>query len=377
MADSLALAAGSFSRVLSDTGAVVADSIAPARVRARPLADTGATVSDSIARTAAHPRLLADTGATVVDSLARTATHPRLLPTQARRSPTRSCGPPPPPPGHVADTGASISDSITRTAAHPRSLSDTGATVSDSLVLARLRTVALADTGVAGAAAFSPDSITGLNGWFDASQLGLTDGAGVTTWPDLSGQGRHLIAGTPVYTEDVLNGLPVVRFDGIDDVLYTAATANVQHIFVVAMHRSAVFPDYDGLVGGVSWLILTGNSGTTTWYPYELANTAYHFDGVLVAAGDWPAPMNSQFAVMSVARVTPWPIDFQVGSGPEHRGAELGRRRGRGRRLRPGALRDGAPAGRGLPARQVARGGPTARRSRLDCRHPRQRPDAG
>ena len=376
VADSIALAAGSFSRALSDTGAAVGDSIAPTRVRARSLADTGATVSDSIARTAAHPRLLADTGATVIDSLARTATHPRSLSdtgatisdslvrtaaaaarpvadtgTAISDSITRTATHPrlladsgvtagetltrtavhprllsdvgaaisdslvkTAAGGRLlADTGATISDSLTRTAVHPRALSDTGATVSDSLVLARLRTVALADTGVAGAAAFSPDSITGLNGWFDASQLGLTDGAGVTTWPDLSGQGRHLIAGTPVYTEDVLNGLPVVRFDGIDDVLYTGATANVQHIFVVAMHRSAVFPDYDGLVGGVSWLILTGNSGTTTWYPYELANTAYHFDGVLVAAGDWPAPMNSQFAVMSVARVTPWPIDFQVG----------------------------------------------------------------
>jgi hypothetical protein len=304
------LAGGSVkSRTLADTGAAVTDALV--RKLARALADTGAAVADSVRRSVG--RRLADQGATVADTLVGARFFPRALsdtgaavgdsiaPSLVRARP-------------LAETGAAISDSLVRIAAHPRSLSDAGATVSDALLLVRRTTIALADTGMtAGGAAFSPDSITGLGGWFDASQLGLADGAGVTTWPDLSGLGRNLVAGTPTYRADVLNGLPVVRFDGVDDVLYTGLSASYRHIFVVAMHRLATFPDYDGLVGGVSWLVLTGDSGLARWYPYEPSSTTYHFDGVL-AAGDWPAPMNSQFAVMSVSRhAGPWTMDFQVG----------------------------------------------------------------
>ena len=161
--------------------------------------------------------------------------------------------------------------------------------------------------------AFSPSDLTGLLGWHKADALALADGAGVTTWPDSSGQGRPLDIGAATFKTNVLSGLPVVRFDGVDDVLGTAVTTNPRHIFVVAMYRLATFTTYAGLVGGVSWLVLTGDGGTARWYPYEPESTTYHFDGV-VATGMWPAPMNSEFAVMSVARhAGPWGFAFQIG----------------------------------------------------------------
>ncbi len=58
----------------------------------------------------------------------------------------------------------------------------------------------------------------GMSLWFAASALiGYADGQTVPTWPDISGNGRHGVVatgGVPAYKPNVLNALPVVRFDG-------------------------------------------------------------------------------------------------------------------------------------------------------------------
>jgi hypothetical protein len=71
-------------------------------------------------------------------------------------------------------------------------------------------------SGVQAAGITSPIEIAGLRVWLDASQLGLADGAGVATWPDLSGNNLHpalVGVGAPVYRAAISpKGLPVVRF---------------------------------------------------------------------------------------------------------------------------------------------------------------------
>ncbi len=61
---------------------------------------------------------------------------------------------------------------------------------------------------------------TGLTLWFKADALVLNDGDAVTTWADSSGNGYDLsqsVAGEkPTYKTGILNGKPVVRFDGGD-----------------------------------------------------------------------------------------------------------------------------------------------------------------
>lgn len=61
---------------------------------------------------------------------------------------------------------------------------------------------------------------TGLTLWFKADSLVLNDGDAVTTWPDLSGNGYDASQSTagekPTYKTGILNGKPVVRFDGGD-----------------------------------------------------------------------------------------------------------------------------------------------------------------
>ena len=88
-----------------------------------------------------------------------------------------------------------------------------------------------------------PADLTGLVIWLDASQLGLANGAAVTTWPDLSGAGRNLAAGqgtVPHLKTNELNGLSVVRFDGIDNVLQGVAV--VPGSYLPHLHRRQIQP---------------------------------------------------------------------------------------------------------------------------------------
>lgn len=73
---------------------------------------------------------------------------------------------------------------------------------------------------------FSPTMISGLELWLDADQIeGLNDGDPVANWPDMSGNGFDGTqadgARKPTYETNELNGKPVVRFDGSDDLILT------------------------------------------------------------------------------------------------------------------------------------------------------------
>lgn len=60
-----------------------------------------------------------------------------------------------------------------------------------------------------------PAGVTGLALWLDASQLtGLSDGATLNTWNEMSGLGNHATrtTGAPTYETNELNARPVVRF---------------------------------------------------------------------------------------------------------------------------------------------------------------------
>jgi len=71
------------------------------------------------------------------------------------------------------------------------------------------------------------DSIPGLRLWLKADSGVITGGDNVTTWEDRSGNGLDVAQSTednrPTRVTTVLNGMPVVRFDGINDYLIRAA----------------------------------------------------------------------------------------------------------------------------------------------------------
>ncbi len=76
--------------------------------------------------------------------------------------------------------------------------------------------------GRGGAAAAGGLPVAGAVLWLDASQItGLSDGAAITTWPDMSGNGYNATqtgASTlkPTYKTGIANGKPIARFDGGD-----------------------------------------------------------------------------------------------------------------------------------------------------------------
>ena len=82
--------------------------------------------------------------------------------------------------------------------------------------------------------------------WYKASQItGLSDGDPVSQWDDESANADHAVQATganqPIYKTGILNGHPVVRFDGSNDYLTLSnildATSAVAHFFAVAIHN--------------------------------------------------------------------------------------------------------------------------------------------
>jgi hypothetical protein len=139
---------------------------------------------------------------------------------------------------------------------------------------------------IPGGTGLPPDGITGLVGWWEADAItGLSDNDPVTTWLDqssaLADVSQSSATFKPIYKTAIVNGLPVVRFDGIDDWLYGAPFASplAQPTTVVAVARTshaaaANEQVFSGLTGtnrhvlyitGSAWNIYaqTGGSGTT------------------------------------------------------------------------------------------------------------------
>ncbi len=109
---------------------------------------------------------------------------------------------------------------------------------------------------------FVPSDIAGLQVWLEADSLSLGDGDPVSTWADQSGNGNDATgSGTarPTYQTNELNSLPIVRFDGVNDVL--------------AGNRGS-------LTGYTLFLIFKGNPPTNFTGPYVLENDSH--DGIYV-----------------------------------------------------------------------------------------------
>ena len=91
-----------------------------------------------------------------------------------------------------------------------------------------------------GGGRFAPNKIAGLALWLKADAItGLSDGDAIGTWADSSGNGRNATQATagakPAYKTGIVNGQPVVRFDG-GDVLANALAQlplRTRSIFIV------------------------------------------------------------------------------------------------------------------------------------------------
>ena len=111
----------------------------------------------------------------------------------------------------------------------------------------------------------------------------------VATWFDLSGNQRHATQGTlakkPLYKVNIINGKPVVRGDGVDDILVSSAiTLAACTVMVVAQpvtldSTNADRPLVDIRTGTVDdiFFSMTANSiGNTRWHFSDYDGAATH-----------------------------------------------------------------------------------------------------
>ena len=90
-------------------------------------------------------------------------------------------------------------------------------------------------------ATWFPDSLSGLAVWLAAYKLiGKNDNDAIDSWTDESGNGKHAVQATgnkqPIYKTNIINGLPILRFDGAnDDMEMTGLSAgsDVTYFFVI------------------------------------------------------------------------------------------------------------------------------------------------
>lgn len=118
-------------------------------------------------------------------------------------------------------------------------------TISVNPVSLTAKTVAVTRT------AFTPAVIPSLALWLDANDtasLTLDGSSAVSQWSDKSGGARHLTQASaafrPAYVTNALNGKPVVRSDGVDDVLqsapqpatvwYGSGTQQITYMYLIA-----------------------------------------------------------------------------------------------------------------------------------------------
>jgi hypothetical protein len=167
-----------------------------------------------------------------------------------------------------------------------------------------------------GVTAFDPSDIAGLQVWLKADALALSDNDPVASWTDSSGNGRTLTSATgQTYQTNEQNSLPIVRFDGTDDLMDNGSAIALKHIFVVLKITQATFADYDGVLTGPAFLsgdnevVLVGDGagGTQTKFYDAAQTTLYRLDGADLAEGSMTAPMNV-YGVISLSCAAGWSL---------------------------------------------------------------------
>lgn len=106
---------------------------------------------------------------------------------------------------------------------------------------------------------FAPTDMAALKLWLKADSLSLNDADPVTTWADSSGLGNDVGQATaalkPLYKVNIVNGKPVVRYDGADDKLGSASVVGTTFFAASAATIWLVYnqPTAGTLARPISW----------------------------------------------------------------------------------------------------------------------------
>jgi len=102
------------------------------------------------------------------------------------------------------------------------------------LILLAIQTNSYSQTGPAGVGSQATNPL-----WLRANDItGISSGSPVNiNWTDVSGNNHHASQSTasyqPIFISSVVNGYPVVRFDGTDDLFFNSYSYNANTVFVI------------------------------------------------------------------------------------------------------------------------------------------------
>lgn len=167
------------------------------------------------------------------------------------------------------------------------------------------------DAGPSGAGSFTPASVAGLELWLKADAItGKVDADPLPQWDDASGNARHATEATnpPTYKTAILNSLPVVRFDGVNDKLTVAGITNndaTRTFFAVVKGTGSGVGQRFWTLGASDAALGTSNSATQYFY---YANDPGHAVNQLGGNG-------TVFAVICLRYNSAASMDFFVGTG--------------------------------------------------------------
>ena len=162
----------------------------------------------------------------------------------------------------------------------------------------------------------SPSSISGLSLWLKADSIvGLNDGDTVGSWTDQSSNVNSANQLTenlkPLYKTNILNGKPVVRFDGGNDEMTISQGITHGTTFIVGKRSSTSSPFAE--VGGGSIGNRRGLIGI--YYPAYASYDEYYVNGTSVPNGGGGA-INTQLIFTGRSPTTPVnSTSFRLGYG--------------------------------------------------------------
>ncbi|MEI7445692.1 MAG: calcium-binding protein, partial [Burkholderiales bacterium] len=192
----------------------------------------------------------------------------------------------------------------------------------DTLVLPAVSEM-VANYGLTAISNWTPDLLAGKVLWLDAADLdgdgvqeGLLEaglnGSGVATWVDKSGNGRNAVQATtgwqPQLVVNAMNGLSVIRYDGVDDGLRVgnmpSMSGSTNSLFWVQRTTDTTYMPIGGngnLNGNSNWaLIVNQNDGRGDLAVGTFTHTAASF----WANGSQPAWTNAGSAYTTLNNTT-------------------------------------------------------------------------
>lgn len=146
-----------------------------------------------------------------------------------------------------------------------------------------------------------PTDVAGCKLWLDAGQIGgLVDDDPVGSWPDASGQGNdgsvQVGSFRPRWRTNVVNGLPVVRFNGTDT--YTVTLPDFMSGFTAGTMFWVLKNSTSSNMSMSHW----GTNADQDYYPFAGDSQVYLGDGSTArkSCGTPPFGLDSAFHILTI-----------------------------------------------------------------------------